>query len=101
VSRPDLVAGADKLCKGVALGEGRVEACIKQNAAKLAPRCAKELARIVAQRCRRAGAGQTSGHNRKRLSWTALFRASDEQRGSNARHDKRSVALFTYDQMEF
>ena len=40
---------ADKLCKGVTAGEGRIEACIKQNAAKLAPRCAKELARIVAQ----------------------------------------------------
>ncbi len=40
---------ADKLCKGVALGEGRIEACIKQNAAKLALRCAKELALLVAQ----------------------------------------------------
>ena len=46
------LSDAEKLCKGVALGEGRIEACIKQNASKLTPRCAEALARIVAQQSR-------------------------------------------------
>ena len=40
---------AEKLCKGITLGEGRIEACIKQNASKLTPSCAEAFARIVAQ----------------------------------------------------
>ena len=46
------LSDAEKLCKGVALGEGRIEACIKQNASNLTPRCAEALARIVAQQSR-------------------------------------------------
>ena len=40
---------AEKFCKGVALGEGRIAACIKLNASKLTPRCAEALTRIIAQ----------------------------------------------------
>jgi hypothetical protein len=40
---------AQKFCKGVALGEGRIEACITQNASKVTPACADALARLVAQ----------------------------------------------------
>ena len=46
------LSDAEKLCKGVVLGEGRIEACIKQNASKLTPRCAEAFARIVAQQSR-------------------------------------------------
>ena len=46
------LSDAEKLCKGVVLGEGRIEVCIKQNASKLTTRCAEALARIVAQQSR-------------------------------------------------
>jgi hypothetical protein len=40
---------AENFCKGIALGEGRIATCIKQNASKLTPGCAEALARIVAE----------------------------------------------------
>ena len=46
---------AQKFCKGVALGEGRIAACIKENALELTPRCAAALARIVAQQSQPSG----------------------------------------------
>jgi len=39
---------AEKFCKGIALGQGWITACITQNASKLTPGCADALARIVA-----------------------------------------------------
>jgi hypothetical protein len=46
---------AEKFCKGIALGEGRIAACIKQNVLKLTPGCAEALARIVAQQSQPSG----------------------------------------------
>lgn len=39
----------EKFCKDVALGEGRIAACIMQNESKLTPQCAEAVARIKAQ----------------------------------------------------
>jgi hypothetical protein len=43
---------AETLCKGVAVGAGRIEACIKENASKLTLPCAKALARMIALQSR-------------------------------------------------
>jgi hypothetical protein len=43
---------SETLCKGIAIGAGRIETCIKENASKLSPPCAEALARMIAQQSR-------------------------------------------------
>lgn len=69
-------ADAQKFCKDIKPGEGRIAACLKENAKKLSKACSERQAAVKERGARRGGKGEMAGAFKGRqANWRKGYKA--------------------------